>query len=79
MTTDSPPIPSRVQHNLSLLADRSRLATASEISRATGIPLQSLYAMIREDRFPAIRFGRMLRFDPSKVSEFLDQGGTDDS
>lgn len=54
-----------------------KLLTAAEVSAATGISKFRLYALVRLELMPAIRLGRSVRFDPRRLAEWLDAGGTE--
>jgi excisionase family DNA binding protein len=75
-TQTPPPVSSRVERELQALAELPRLSTAQEIAEALGLPIQSVYGFTREGCLPAIRFGRMIRYNPAEILAFLKQGGT---
>ncbi|MFC1575651.1 helix-turn-helix domain-containing protein [Gemmatimonadota bacterium] len=58
------------------IAQLPRLATAREVSEATGLPLSRVYELGRTGQLPAIRLGRAMRFDLETVAEWLRRGGT---
>ena len=54
----------------------TRLWTAEELAKATGLPKSRIYELSRTGDLPHARFGRALRYDPRRVAEWLASGGT---
>ena len=54
-----------------------RLITAEQLADKLSMPISSIYRLAREGKLPAIRLGRLLRFEPTLVSEVLEMGRTD--
>lgn len=52
-----------------------RLLDVFEISELIGVPRQSILERVRAGKFPAVKLGRRIRFDPRVVDEFLRDGG----
>jgi excisionase family DNA binding protein len=55
-----------------------RLLTAREVHEATGIPLARVYELTRDGEIPAVRLGRAVRYSATRLSEWIDAGGTAD-
>ncbi|MED0672677.1 helix-turn-helix domain-containing protein [Aneurinibacillus aneurinilyticus] len=53
----------------------NRLLTIEETCDILAIPIQTGYAMAREKILPTVRIGRLVRIDPDKLKEWIDQGG----
>jgi excisionase family DNA binding protein len=45
----------------------SELLTAGELSVQLNLPLQTIYALTRQEAIPAYRFGRAVRYDLAEV------------
>ncbi|CCQ94097.1 DNA binding domain protein, excisionase family [[Clostridium] ultunense Esp] len=53
-----------------------KLLLVEDVAEILNLSVQSVYTQVREGIIPAIRIGRQLRFDPDKLQEWMDQGGT---
>jgi excisionase family DNA binding protein len=57
-----------------------RLATAREVSASTGLGLQHIYKLTRQDEIPHVRIGpRAVRFSIPAIQEWISRGGTPDA
>ncbi len=55
---------------------RRKLITAQSAAERCGVPLSTLYDMVREDRIGGVvRFGRAIRFDPDALETWIAEGG----
>jgi len=50
--------------------------TAEDVARELHISLRYVYKLISEDRIPHCKVGRLVRFSPVRVIEWLQNGGT---
>ena len=53
----------------------SRLLTADAVSAEFAVSKKLIYALVRAGELPAVRTGRLLRFDPAAVAAFVRRGG----
>jgi excisionase family DNA binding protein len=53
-----------------------KLETAEWIAERLGIPKHRVYELVRADAIPHTRLGRSVRFNPDRVAEWVDGGGT---
>ncbi len=51
----------------------TKLMSRSEAAAYLGIPPRTLYALVRQGAIPAVRVGRVLRFDALHLDEWLRQ------
>lgn len=51
------------------------LLDAKETAELLGIRKQTLYALVRAGIVPSVRLGRLLKFPPDAVEEFIAKGG----
>lgn len=52
-----------------------RLLYAEEVSVLLGLPIQRVYALVRDRIMPAVRLGRAVRFSSSRLREWVENGG----
>jgi excisionase family DNA binding protein len=52
-----------------------RLLRAHEVADQTGLSLARVYELAREGLMPCIRLGRAVRFDASRLNDWLSGGG----
>lgn len=52
-----------------------KLLTMSEAAEIIGVRDQKLYIMARDGMFPVVRVGRLLKVDPDRLQEWIDNGG----
>lgn len=50
--------------------------TAEDVARELNVTVRHVYKLISCDRIPYARVGRLVRFSPVKIIEWLNQGGT---
>ncbi len=50
--------------------------TVDDVAHELGCSVRHVYKLISSDRIPYSKVGRLVRFSPSKVCEWLKQGGT---
>ncbi len=50
-----------------------RLLDVEEVSHYTGLSVHTLYTMVSQRRIPYTKVGRLLRFDPRLLDEWLRQ------
>jgi len=50
--------------------------TAEDVARELHVTVRHVYKLISCDRIPYARVGRLVRFSPVKIIEWLRQGGT---
>lgn len=48
-----------------------RLMTAAELAQLLGISLRTLRRHVKSGAIPALRVGRLLRFDPVQIESFF--------
>ena len=49
------------------------LLTAAEVSKALRVSVDTIYRLAREGQLPGVWIGRLVRFRPNQVAEFMDQ------
>lgn len=54
---------------------KRKLLDAEETAELLGLRKQTLYALAREGIVPSVRLGRLIRFPPDAVEEFIASGG----
>lgn len=55
---------------------QQRLLTVAEVSRRLSMPQSTVYEMARQRRIGGVvRLGRLIRFDPRGLEEWIEQGG----
>ena len=60
------------------LLNVKRYLTTDEVATILNIPKSTVYQAAKENRVGGlVRFGRKVRFDPGKLRQWLDEGGTD--
>jgi len=52
---------------------QARLLTVKETAKYLAICERTVWFMIKEQKIPAIRFGRIIRFDKRDLDEFIDR------
>lgn len=52
-----------------------KLLTMSEAAEIIGVRDQKLYIMAREGMFPVVHVGRLLKVDPDRLQEWIENGG----
>jgi excisionase family DNA binding protein len=57
-------------------AEREPLLAADAVAEWLSVPRLRVYEMARTGELPAVRLGRSIRFDPARVREWIDEGGT---
>ena len=50
--------------------------TADDVARELNVSVRYVYKLISSDRIPYAKLGRLVRFSPVKVIEWLKKGGT---
>ena len=50
--------------------------TAEDVARELNVSVRYVYKLISSDRIPYAKLGRLVRFSPVKVIEWLKKGGT---
>ena len=50
--------------------------TANDVARELHVSVRYIYKLISSDRIPYAKVGRLVRFSPVKVIEWLKKGGT---
>lgn len=50
--------------------------TTEDVARELNISVRYVYKLISEDRIPYSKVGRLVRFSPVRVIEWLQKGGT---
>ena len=53
------------------------LATAKELATELGLPLPSVYRLVRGGQIPVVKLGRSYRFSRDEVRAWLAKGGTE--
>ena len=51
----------------------SGLLTVEEVGRQLGVNVRHVRRLVQERRLPYVKWGRLLRFDPSDIEDFVDQ------
>lgn len=49
---------------------------AKDVARELKCSLRHVFTLVSEGRIPYAKVGRLLRFSPAKVREWLEKGGT---
>lgn len=62
-------------HEGASLLDEDRLLTAKETAKFLGVPIQALYGQAREGIVPCVRIGRLVKFHPAALREWVANGG----
>ncbi len=52
-----------------------QLTTAGWVAEKMGIPTPSIYDYARRGVLPCVRVGKLVRFRPSDIEDFIDSGG----
>ena len=52
------------------------LVTASEVAGWLSVDRLRVYELARTQQIPSLKIGRSVRFDPAKVREWIENGGT---
>lgn len=52
-----------------------KLLTAQEVAEILGVTLNWVYKLGRDGSLPSVRIGKLVRFDPKEVKEFIEKGG----
>lgn len=55
---------------------RQKLIRVNEAAKILDIPQEQLYSYVRRGLLPHVRVGRVIRFDPIQLEEFIERGGT---
>ena len=63
------------RHGRTDVKSQPRLITAAELSRWLGIRRQQVYQLVDDGILPCAPLGRLLRFDPVAIEEFIRGGG----
>ena len=50
---------------------RRPLMTIEEVATHTGLSVHTLYAMVSQRRIPYVKVGRLVRFDPGHLEDWL--------
>ncbi len=50
--------------------------TAKDVARELKCSLRHVYTLVSEGKIPYSKLGRLVRFSPYKVREWLEKGGT---
>ncbi len=50
-----------------------RLLTIQEVAELTGVSVTTLYKWVSQRKIPHIKMGRLVKFDPSKLEEWIKQ------
>lgn len=56
--------------------DNKLVWTAEDVARELNVSLRYVYKLISNDRIPYSKVGRLVRFSPVRVIEWLNKGGT---
>ena len=62
--------------NRSEIFDNRIVWTVDDVSNALNCSARHVRKMISEDRIPYCKVGRLVRFSPHRISEWLQKGGT---
>ena len=54
----------------------TKLLTAAEAADLLNVTEWRVYQLAREDRIPTVRLGRLVRFSPDAVKQWIDSGGS---
>ncbi len=52
-----------------------KLLRVSEVAEVLNVSEDRVYTLARENIIPSVRLGRLLRFDPEAIEEFIKNGG----
>ena len=50
----------------------NKLMDINEISEKVGLSLSAIYKMIHQRRIPFVKVGRLVRFDPIQIKEWIE-------
>jgi len=50
--------------------------SVEDVAKELSISVRHVYRLISEDRIPYSKVGRLVRFSPVKIAEWLQKGGT---
>ena len=50
-----------------------RLLTIQEVAELTGVSVTTLYKWVSQRKIPHIKMGRLVKFDPVKLDEWIKQ------
>lgn len=53
------------------MSNSNKLLSRKAAAAALGIPARTVYALVRQGEIPAVRVGRVLRFDRAHLDEWL--------
>ena len=56
--------------------DIERPLTVEQAAQALGVSRAHIYALIRRNQFPVVRFGKLTRISQQTLREFIATGGT---
>ena len=51
------------------------LLKVDDVAALMRLPRASVYDLVRSDSLPVVRIGRLLRFDPERLAQFIRSGG----
>ena len=50
--------------------------SVEDVAKELSISIRHVYRLISNDKIPYSKVGRLVRFSPTKISEWLQKGGT---
>ena len=50
--------------------------SVDDVARTLGVSVSHVYHLVSSDKIPYAKVGRIVRFSPAKISEWLQKGGT---
>ena len=50
--------------------------SVEDVAKELSISVRQVYRLISSDKIPYAKVGRLVRFSPAKISEWLQKGGT---
>jgi len=63
----------QVMRNSRLVSPSIRLIDIQEASKITGVSIPTLYKWVSQRKIPHIKMGRLVKFDPLKLDEWIKQ------
>lgn len=75
MQTVPPIIESRPAVKQGLFFDKL-VWSVEDVAKELSISVRHVYRLISNDKIPYSKVGRLVRFSPTKISEWLQKGGT---
>jgi excisionase family DNA binding protein len=68
--------PIRVAGNDQAPVFEKQVWSVEDVARELSVSVRHVYRLVSRDRIPYAKVGRVVRFSPAKIAEWLHKGGT---